>query len=98
MKLVLLTLLNTKLQYGESNQLIPVENGVPQGGIFSPMLFNITLDWILKEDHICNLKMKERKILGYADDLLILCDNNTSLGIRTVHILNKAGLNTNKNK
>ena len=45
------------------------ENGTPQGGVLSPLLFNVLINRILK------LKLpKGVEIYSYADDLILLCN------------------------
>ena len=46
--------------------------GVPQGGVFSPLFFILALDHILmnNDKSIADI-INERKILAYADDIII---------------------------
>lgn len=53
----------------EDGALIPTTKGTPQGGVISPLLANITLnylDW--------KLEQKGYKFVRYADDMVILCE------------------------
>jgi RNA-directed DNA polymerase len=55
------------------NALFPTESGVPQGGLISPILANMTLDGL---GTILDSKYKGRKVnyIRYADDFLITSD------------------------
>lgn len=55
------------------NTLFPTESGVPQGGLVSPILANMTLDGL---GTILESKYKGRKVnyIRYADDFLITSD------------------------
>ena len=46
------------------------ELGTPQGGVLSPMLFNVLLDKIA-----CHPFPHGTEVIIYADDILIQCDN-----------------------
>ncbi len=54
-----------------------VSNGVRQGGIFSPYLFNVYMDDLSNELNACNIGCVSDNIiinhLMYADDLVLLC-------------------------
>lgn len=48
---------------GQSSRVTKVKNGVPQGSVLAPMLFNI---------YIHDLPATQSRKYGYADDLAIL--------------------------
>lgn len=48
--------------------------GVPQGGVLSPLLFNKTLDFILKRDPVIADYIKRGKLIAFADDIAIHLD------------------------
>jgi hypothetical protein len=58
-------------------------NGVRQGGIISPVLFNFYIDEILKQvstmDVGCKLNNIRHNVQGYADDLTLLAPSSYSL-------------------
>ncbi len=74
-----------KAEYKEKKELFPTTAGVPQGGIISPILANMTLDGL--EDYIQNKYWKSKtgcinrqhnnhkvNLIRYADDLIITAD------------------------
>jgi len=66
----ILDIIETFLKSGvvENGKCIPTEKGTPQGGVISPLLGNIVLnylDW--------KLEKAGYKFVRYADDLVILC-------------------------
>ena len=75
-----------KAKYKKGNKLFPTISGVPQGGIISPILANLTLDgleyyiqskyWISKTGYI-NRQYNRHKVnlIRYADDLIITADS-----------------------
>jgi RNA-directed DNA polymerase len=52
----------------EDDKIIPTTKGTPQGGVISPLLGNITLNYLDWE-----LERAGYKFVRYADDLIILC-------------------------
>lgn len=66
-----------KAGYVEEGHLYPTESGVPQGGIVSPMLANLTLDGMERElnEIFAPTKMLASRnqvhLIRYADDLVI---------------------------
>jgi hypothetical protein len=78
------------------NEKIHVNNGVLQGSIISPMLFNIYIN-----DLIENLEGKAYETLAYADDLAIICKDKESLQevMRTIEAWSEFnGISVNKKK
>ena len=69
----MLKLLRQWLEAGvlEGGELIPTEQGVPQGSVISPLLANVVLHELdrLWEDHCGQFG----QLVRYADDLVILC-------------------------
>lgn len=53
-------------------ELEPEEEGTPQGGVISPLLANIFLDPL--DQH---MRQKGHRMVRYADDLVIMCQNRT---------------------
>ena len=72
------------------------ELGTPQGGVLSPMLYNILMDKIARYEFT-----QGTKVIIYADDILIQCDTPTTLG-KAVNELEQLctcmGLVLNENK
>ena len=62
-------LLYSKVKIFNNNICINVNNGVLQGRLISPMLFNFYINDLIKE-----LNQNSYEILAYADDLCILCE------------------------
>ena len=85
-----------KAKYKEGNKLFPTLAGVPQGGIISPILANLTLDGL--EDHIqgkywrsktgcINRQHNKHKVnlIRYADDLIITADTReTAMDLKSL--------------
>ena len=69
---------------GKKGEYQRIPTGVRQGGILSPMLFKLYMDiWILKEfgqvEKGCQLGPYRLNILAYADDVVILANNENNL-------------------
>jgi hypothetical protein len=58
------------------NEMINVNNGVLQGSLISPMLFNLYIN-----DLVIELGSRCYETLAYADDLAVICKDNNELDI-----------------
>ena len=72
--------------------------GVQQGNVLSPLLFNLNLDFCLKDNKILKQAIKEGKLACFADDCLLICDdvNEAKSLIREMESLTIFGLYLNK--
>ena len=65
------------------SDIYKIGNGVRQGGVNSPLLFNFYLSFIVKE--LCNMKigcklaLNYYPIISYADDLVVLAPSHSAL-------------------
>jgi len=88
----------------EGGELIHPETGTPQGGVISPLLANICLNYILDEWFIAEVqpRLKGRSFLiRYCDDFVIGCEyEQDARRVMTVlpKRMNKYGLKLNEGK
>ena len=79
----------------EFSDWFDVKNGVRQGGILSPLLFNLYVDVISKELNKTHIGCTIGKIivnhLYYADDLILFCPSHKGLQ-QLLNICNEIGL------
>lgn len=78
---------------------LPGRQGVPQGGVISPLLANLylnALDWQVNDPKVRGQPVMVR----YADDFVILCapGQGTALRQRLIHWLAPRGLQLNEDK
>ena len=68
---------------GNISHNININNGVKQGGVLSPILFNVYLDVLLlrleQSGHGCHVGNMYAGCLGYADDVLLLSPTRQTL-------------------
>ena len=85
-----------KLKIISNSENINVNNGVLQGSLISPMLFDLYINDLINE-----LDKNSFEVLAYADDLCVLCDGRNQLN-NVIKIIDKwsklNGINVNKNK
>ena len=85
-----------KLKISNDSDIINVNNGVLQGSLISPLLFDLYIN-----DLIIELNKNAYEVLAYADDLAIIVEGRNSLS-NIFNILEKwsklNGIKVNKNK
>ena len=72
-----------KLKISSNSENINVNNGVLQGSLISPMLFDLYINDLINE-----LDKNSFEVLAYADDLCVLCDGRNQL-INVLKIIDK---------
>ena len=72
-----------KLKISNNNECINVNNGVLQGSLISPMLFDLYINDLINE-----LDLNAFDVLAYADDLCVLCEGRSQL-INVINIIDK---------
>jgi hypothetical protein len=77
---------------------IPINIGVVQGGKFSPLFFNIALGHILTSNPTTKGIIDKERLLAYADDIIILVEENVKEAIEVVETLKGAKLKINREK
>jgi len=83
----------------ESGNVLPNRQGVPQGGVISPLLANLylnALDWAVNDREV----QGQPVLVRYADDFVILCapGQGKALHARLEHWLSAHGLQLNEAK
>ena len=82
----LLKAIYTRLKIRLGNESIRYNNGVAQGNMISPVLFDIYAEDLLWE--LCNKGWDLQSVLAYADDHLILCNSVEELK-RAIQLVNE---------
>ena len=69
-----------------ANQQIEIGNlkftpgrGVTQGGVLSPLLFNVYLEEILMANSVLKEAIAEGKLVAFADDILLMADSKLEM-------------------
>jgi len=88
--------------YVEEDQHRQSTQGTPQGGVISPLLANIYLnpvDQAFKRERLGNISKGSIHLVRYADDLVILAQQNLGKGITLLHhYTERLGLRLNGEK
>ena len=89
--------MHSHIHYKCGSDIYYYENGVPQGSLYSPALFNIYFEHFLNEIHS---RFTETKVFAYADDVaFIINENDLNNFINTLTQLSGSyNLSINKNK
>ena len=74
-----------------------VSNGVKQGGIISPVLFNVYMDDLSCELNCSNIGGKIVNHLSYADDLSLICLSSAGMQ-KLLNVCSKYATEYNANK
>lgn len=90
----LITNHKTQVQYGSGkSKLLEIGNGLRQGGILSPFLFNVYInDVLLKITKCkigCRLGLSSSNIIAYADDLVLLAPTKNALQLLINEVSNE---------
>jgi RNA-directed DNA polymerase len=78
------------------------KRGTPQGGVISPLLANVYLnpiDKAFERSRLGTIKSGSLHVVRYADDMLLLAQNNLGKGIEILHhYFDRLGLSINSEK
>jgi hypothetical protein len=93
-----------KVRYrGELSDLFEIKAGLKQGDALSPIIFNLTLEKVVRYTETCHeMELNEKTvILAYADDIIILGDTKNEIISTTESLIKSSknmGLSINENK
>jgi hypothetical protein len=82
----------------------PIQNGLKQGDVSSPVLFNFALEYAIRRDHEYQVGLKlnrTHKLLSYAEDANLLGDNIYTINKNTeslIDVSKEIGLEVNMEK
>ena len=96
---------NFNCRVGNSQHRFPVLSGVRQGCVMSALLFNITIDWVMRQttqDKNRGIRWKlftNLNDLDFADDLALLSHTHSHIQEKTNRLhIKQVGLKINKRK
>ena len=74
------------------------KRGVPQGGVLSPVFFNIAFDKILRSNETVNQHIESRNLIAYSDDILIYIPDDPKILIELQRVFEQNGMKINQSK
>lgn len=90
-------LLKQRTVYYNEQEII-MHSGVPQGGVLSPMLFNLALDHWLTTCKTTSDLINSQRLFAYADDVIIILKDKTDIIDSIINSLNSYGFKANPAK
>jgi hypothetical protein len=82
----------------------PIQNGLKQGDVLSPLLFNFSLEYAIRKVQETQVRLKlngTHQLLAYADDVNLLGDNMDTIKKNTetlIYASKEVGLEINAEK
>jgi retron-type reverse transcriptase len=93
-KIITMIYQNYEFQIGD--QHIKPGKGVMQGSIMSPLLFNTVLNAALQDNPLLRSLAKNRSILAYADDVVMVVNSTDEVLEAFGHSIERYGMTINK--
>ena len=78
---------------GLHSPYVHLKNGVPQGAVLSPLLFNAVMAALVKEvkTQLARKGLPKASVLCYADDIAIICAHRTKVKEEAAEVLSLVG-------